>query len=206
MYIYSYSYLSIFSQILSIQIDDFYKLNQYSDRDQEIEHNHFPEAHLVHPFNHYPSPPRIASIPTSRSIVSPLFLKKKTFCINRIMESYTNMLLWLTSLFYSFFLNLFIWLRGVLVVSGRLFVAARGLLSCSTQLLSCGMRILSCGMHVGSSSLTRNRTQVPGIGSMESYALCHQGSPLCFLSLHIMFVRFIGVVACSMCSFILIAV
>lgn len=95
MYIYSYNYLSIFSQILSIQMDDFYKLNQYSDPDQETEHNHFPEAHLVHPFNHYPSPPRAANIPTSRSIVSLLYfyLKKKTFCINRIMESYKNMLL-----------------------------------------------------------------------------------------------------------------
>ena len=32
-------------------------------------------------------------------------------------------------------------------------------------------------MHAGSSSLTRNRTQAPCIGSMESYPLDHQGSP-----------------------------
>ena len=35
----------------------------------------------------------------------------------------------------------------------------------------------SCGTHVGSSSLTRYRTQAPCIGSVESYPLCHQGSP-----------------------------
>ena len=38
--------------------------------------------------------------------------------------------------------------------------------------------LLSCGMHVGSSSLTRDRTQAPCIGSTESYPLHHQGSPL----------------------------
>ena len=32
-------------------------------------------------------------------------------------------------------------------------------------------------MHVGSSSLTRNWTQAPCIGSRESYPLHHQGSP-----------------------------
>ena len=31
--------------------------------------------------------------------------------------------------------------------------------------LSCGMRTLSCGMHVGSSSLTRDRTQAPALGA-----------------------------------------
>ena len=45
------------------------------------------------------------------------------------------------------------------------------------QLLSCGMRTLSCGMHVGPSSLTRDRTLAPCIGSVESYPLHHQGSP-----------------------------
>ena len=33
--------------------------------------------------------------------------------------------------------------------------------------------------RVGSSSLTRDQTQAPCIGSVESYALCHRGSP-CF--------------------------
>lgn len=28
-------------QILSIQLDDFHKLNQYSDPDQETEHKHY---------------------------------------------------------------------------------------------------------------------------------------------------------------------
>ena len=48
----------------------------------------------------------------------------------------------------SFF---FFWLR-------RVWVAAGGL-------LSCGMRTLSCGMHVGSSSLTRDQTWAPALGT-----------------------------------------
>ena len=62
--------------------------------------------------------------------------------------------------------------------------------------LSCGMQDLRCGVwasqlwhadsqlwHVGSSSLTRDRTWAPCIGSVESYPLDHQGSPCCsFLS------------------------
>ena len=58
-----------------------------------------------------------------------------------------------------------------------LFLAAPGL-SCGTQDLRCGMRTISCGMHVGSSSPTRDRTQAPCIGSVESYPQDHQGSPL----------------------------
>ena len=54
----------------------------------------------------------------------------------------------------------------------RVLVEVGGLLSCSSPaplvaahvLLSCDMRTLSCGMHVGSSSLTRDRTQAPCIG------------------------------------------
>ena len=38
-------------------------------------------------------------------------------------------------------------------------------------------RLLGCSIYMGSSSLTRDRTQVPCIGSAESYPLCHQGSP-----------------------------
>ena len=34
--------------------------------------------------------------------------------------------------------------------------------------LSCGMWTLSCGMHVGSSSLTKDRTRAPCLGSAES--------------------------------------
>ena len=65
----------------------------------------------------------------------------------------------------EFFFNiyLFIWLCQVLVAAGGL--------------LSCGIQTLSCGMHVGSSSLTRDQTQAPSIGSAESYSLHHQGSP-----------------------------
>ena len=48
---------------------------------------------------------------------------------------------------------------------------------------SCGMRTLSCGMLVGSSSLTRDLTRAPCIGSTESYPLDHQGSPVCWLYL-----------------------
>ena len=36
--------------------------------------------------------------------------------------------------------------------------------------------IFSCGMHAGSSSLTRDRTRAPCIGSTESYPLDYQGS------------------------------
>ena len=59
----------------------------------------------------------------------------------------------LSRLFKKFFL---IYLFGctVLVVAGGL--------------LSCGMRTLSCGMHVGSSSLTRDQSRAPCIGSAES--------------------------------------
>ena len=44
--------------------------------------------------------------------------------------------------------------------------------------LSGSMQTLSCSMHVGSSPLTRDRTRAHCIGSMESYPLCHQGSPI----------------------------
>ena len=67
----------------------------------------------------------------------------------------THIPLWL---FFFFF-----WLHWVLVAARRL--------------LSCGMRTLSCSMHVGSSSLIRDRTRAPCIGSAESYPLHHQGSP-----------------------------
>ncbi|XP_073647765.1 phosphatidylinositol-glycan biosynthesis class F protein isoform X1 [Tursiops truncatus] len=49
------------------------------------------------------------------------------------------------------------------------------------QLLSCGLQTLSCGLHVRPSSLTRDGTQAPCIGSAESYLLRHQGSPSSFL-------------------------
>ena len=52
-----------------------------------------------------------------------------------------------------------------------------GSLVAARQLLSCGTRTLSCSMHVGSSSLTKDRTLAPCIGSAESYPLRHQGSP-----------------------------
>ena len=55
---------------------------------------------------------------------------------------------------HTLFIYLFIWLCWVLVAAYGLF--------------SCGMRTLSCGMHVGSSSLTRDRTQAPCIGCAES--------------------------------------
>ena len=64
--------------------------------------------------------------------------------------------------FFKIFIYLFIWWHRVLVV-------ASGLLSCS-------MQTLSCSTHVGSSSLTRDRTQALCIGSAESYPLCHRGS------------------------------
>ena len=73
-----------------------------------------------------------------------------------------------------FFLNIYLCiylfsLHRVLVAACRIFLASCGI-------FSCGMRTLSCGMHAGSSSLTRDRTQAPSIGSSESYPLDHQGS------------------------------
>ena len=64
-------------------------------------------------------------------------------------------------LFFNFYL--LIWLCQVLVEAGGL--------------LSCGTWTLSCSMHVGSSSLSRDWTRAPCIGSVESQPLCHQGSP-----------------------------
>ena len=56
-------------------------------------------------------------------------------------------------------------------------MAAPGL-SCSTwNLLVAAWGLLSCSMHEGSSSLTRDWTWAPWIGSVESYLLGHQGSP-----------------------------
>ena len=63
-----------------------------------------------------------------------------------------------------------LWQAGVLVAACRF-------LSCGMQTLSCGMRTLSCGMHTGSSFPTRNQTQAPCFGRVESYSLDHQGSP-----------------------------
>ena len=42
-----------------------------------------------------------------------------------------------------------------------------GSLVAAGGLLSCGMQTLSCGMHVGSSSLTRDRTQTPALGAQS---------------------------------------
>ena len=47
---------------------------------------------------------------------------------------------------------------------------------CQVLVAACGL--LSCGTHAGCSSPTRDRTQVPCIGSVESCTLDHQGSPL----------------------------
>ena len=66
--------------------------------------------------------------------------------------------------FFNIFIYLFIWLHRVLVVAGGL--------------LGCGTWTLSCGMRVGSSSLTRDRTRAPCVGSAEFYPLHHQGSPV----------------------------
>ena len=52
-----------------------------------------------------------------------------------------------------------------------------GFLVAAHRLLNFGMWTLSCSMHVGSSSLTRDWTQVPCIVSAESSPLHHQGSP-----------------------------
>ena len=58
------------------------------------------------------------------------------------------------SLVFKLFIYLFIWLCQILVAT--------------CGILSCDMQTLSCSMHVGSSSLTRDWTQAPCIGSTES--------------------------------------
>ena len=67
------------------------------------------------------------------------------------------------------FIYLF-WPRRVLVEASGIFVAAWGIF-----FAACG--IFSCGVRVGSSSLTRDRTRAPCIGSTESQPLDHQRSP-----------------------------
>ena len=90
-------------------------------------------------------------------------------CLFKVLCPFLNWVIYLfdvESLFLNKFLKkiyLFIWLHWFLV-------AAHGL-------LSCGMWTLSCSMRVGSSSLTRDRTWAPCIGSVESYPLCPQESP-----------------------------
>ena len=86
----------------------------------------------------------------------------------------------------SFLSGVFIFfLFSYLVSCTRLQLQQAGSLVAARGLLSCGMRTLSCGMHVGSSSLTRDQTWTPCIGSVESHPLCHQGSPWCFHFLQI---------------------
>ena len=70
-----------------------------------------------------------------------------------------------------------LWHADFLVAACRLLSCSMWILVVTCRLLSCIMQTLSCGMHAGSSSLTRDRTQVPCIGSVESYPLDHQGSP-----------------------------
>ena len=72
-----------------------------------------------------------------------------------------------------------IWIMIFFSINLRMYAcmhAAPGL-SCGMWNLRCSMRTLSCSMHVGSSSLTRDRTLAPCIGSAKSYPLDHQGSP-----------------------------
>ena len=68
------------------------------------------------------------------------------------------------------YLKTYLFILAALGLSCGIFIAACGL-------LSYGMRTLSCSMHAGSSSLTRDQTWAPCIGSTESYPLDHQGSP-----------------------------
>ena len=86
-------------------------------------------------------------------------------------------------LFFSFLF--FFWLHQVLV-------AVRGL-------LSCGMRALSCGMHMGSSSLTRDQTRAPCLGSSESYPLRHQGSPNLLILIVIVKYKATELLQCALC-------
>ena len=97
------------------------------------------------------------------SFFLPSFSFFLSFFLSFFQFLFLLMLSWQHLVFFLIFIYLFIWLCRVLVVAG--------------SLLSCGMWTLSCGMHVGSSSLTRDRAWAPCIVSVESYPLCHQGSP-----------------------------
>ena len=66
----------------------------------------------------------------------------------------------------------------VIIYSVYLFLTFFFFFGCTC--LSCGMWDLSLS-HVGSSSLTRDRTQAPCIGSMESWPLDTEKSLNCFL-------------------------
>ena len=124
----------------------------------------------------------------------------QTFCIFLIgwfillLSCQKSLYILNTSLLSGMFLRYFlpVWFafslhNTVVVVVFNIYsfiLAALGL-SCGMQDLCCGMwdplvaacGLLSCCMHAGSSSLTRDRTQTPCIGSTESYPLDHQGSP-----------------------------
>ena len=67
----------------------------------------------------------------------------------------------------------FTWLHCVLVT-------AQGIFNYGMRTLSCSMRTLSYGI-VGSSSLTKDQTWAPCIGSVASQPLDHQESPYLFL-------------------------
>ena len=81
--------------------------------------------------------------------------------------------------FYFFIFKIFIYLVAPGLSCSRRAPSLRlqGSLVAAGVLLSCGTWTLSCGTHVGSSSLTRDQTWSPCIGSAESYPLRHQGSP-----------------------------
>ena len=93
----------------------------------------------------------------------PLLKKTKQ---NNQTGSCSQLWYFITSLFI-YFLNIYLF---ILAVPG---------LSCNMwDLLIAACRLLSCGMRAVSSSPTRDRTQDPCIGSVESYPLNHQGSPV----------------------------
>ena len=76
------------------------------------------------------------------------------------------------------FTYLFVWLHQVLVAAHRIFIAA-----CRIFQLWCTNSWL---WPVASSSLTRDQTRAPCIGSVEPQLLDHQGSP----QVYIFFLRF----------------
>ena len=112
--------------------------------------------------------PWTAARQASLSIANSLsFLKLMS--IELVMPSNSFILCHLTTLlvlskFIIFKKNyLFIWLYWVLVGARRIFS-----LSCNRQDFSCSMWTLSCGICSPSSSLTRDWTWTPCIGSSES--------------------------------------
>ena len=111
---------------------------------------------------YYPGIPRI-------NLICSWYILLKIFVICTY-KGYWSVIFFYCDVFFKKNIYLFIWLCQVLVASG---------------IFSCSMWDLQL-RHVGSSSLTRDQTWAPCIGSTESQLLDHQGSPSLILIIKIL--------------------